>query len=237
MVDVQNVRGGKGLEPIAKEVNGILDAIYTKSKATTEQFFGWFASRPDPVVLSHWLRSRAWREIDYVMLLNAEINRYGMLFSRKHITLLAKQSFQEAEHYEQVGDAIESLGGTVPTTVPAESEAWSKFLWDCLDRHPLAAVAAWNASETSATASVEPILSAADKFGFEQVAKVHRKISIDEKFHVGLGRQILSSYAKTHHDRDEILLAMRGMQEIAQSMFEFSWDGADTFVSDGTALT
>jgi 1,2-phenylacetyl-CoA epoxidase catalytic subunit len=48
---------------------------------------------------------------------------------------------------------------------------------------------------------------------------VHRKIEIDEKFHVGLGRQILARYAKTDDDRKEILRAMRGMHDIALNMF------------------
>lgn len=220
MVDVRNVRGGNGLESINEEVNQILETIYENSKRTTEKFFREFAEDPDPVILARWLRSRAWREIDYVMLLNAEVNRYGLSFERKHITLLAKQSFQEAEHYELVSAAVETLGGTAPTSVPPESVKWSEFLWDCLDRHPIAAVAGWNASETSATASLEPIFLAAERFGFDEVARIHKKIEIDEKFHIGLGRQILSRYAATDEDREEILRAMRGMRDIAVSMFE-----------------
>ncbi|MDF2810776.1 MAG: hypothetical protein K0S56_1807 [Microvirga sp.] len=61
-------------------------------------------------MLAKWLETRAWREIDYVFLLNEQIRRYGMGSKRKHITLLAKQSFQEAEHYEDVGRAVESNG-------------------------------------------------------------------------------------------------------------------------------
>lgn len=220
MVDIRNVRGGNGLDPINDEVNEILDTIFNNSKRTAETFFREFAEDPEPAILARWLRSRAWREIDYVMLLNAEVNRYGLSFERKHIRLLAKQSFQEAEHYELVCAAIESLGGTAPTSVPPESVKWSRFLWDCLDRHPIAAVAAWNASETSATASLEPIFLASERFGFDEVARVHKKIEIDEKFHVSLGRQILSRYAVTDMDREEVLRAMRGMRDIAVSMFE-----------------
>lgn len=153
MVNVRNVRGGTGLDPISAEVDEILDSIFANAKRTSEQFFDSFALNPQPIILAEWLATRAWREIDYVFLLNEEIRRYGLGFERKHITLLAKQAFQEAEHYEAVSHAVESLGGTAPTSVPPDSRVWSEFLWDCLDRHPLAAVAAWNASETSATGS------------------------------------------------------------------------------------
>ncbi|ORA31728.1 hypothetical protein BST13_24360 [Mycobacterium aquaticum] len=219
MVNVRNVRGGTGLDPIKGEVDEILDSIFATAKRTSEEFFESFALDPQPIILAEWLATRAWREIDYVFLLNEEIRRYGLGFERKHITLLAKQAFQEAEHYEAVSGAVESLGGTAPTTAPADSQAWSEFLWECLDRHPLAAVAAWNASETSATGSLEPTFLAGERHGFDEVVRVHRKIEIDEKFHVGLGRQILSRYAETDDDRNEILRAMRGMRDIAANMF------------------
>ncbi|WP_171011592.1 MULTISPECIES: hypothetical protein [unclassified Gordonia (in: high G+C Gram-positive bacteria)] len=219
MVSVRNVRGGTGLDPIIDEVNEILDAIFSNARRTSEDFFDNFSRDPKPIILAEWLATRAWREIDYVFLLNAEIQRYGMGFERKHVTLLAKQAFQEAEHYELVGNAVESLGGKVPTSVPADSLQWSEFLWDCLDRHPLAAIAAWNASETSATGSLEPTFLAGEQHGFDEVVRVHRKIEIDEKFHVGLGRQILARYARTDEDRKEILRAMRGMHDIALHMF------------------
>ncbi|MCT1356280.1 MULTISPECIES: hypothetical protein [unclassified Gordonia (in: high G+C Gram-positive bacteria)] len=219
MVSVRNVRGGTGLDPIIDEVNEILDAIFSNARRTSKDFFDNFSRDPKPIILAEWLATRAWREIDYVFLLNAEIQRYGMGFERKHVTLLAKQAFQEAEHYELVGNAVESLGGTVPTSVPADSLQWSEFLWDCLDRHPLAAIAAWNASETSATGSLEPTFLAGEQHGFDEVVRVHRKIEIDEKFHVGLGRQILARYARTDEDRKEILRAMRGMHDIALHMF------------------
>ncbi|TCP51837.1 hypothetical protein EV191_1061 [Tamaricihabitans halophyticus] len=92
-------------------------------------------------------------------------------------------------------------------------------MWDCLDRHPLAAIAAWNVSETSATGSLEPTFLAGEQHGFDEVVRVHRKIEVDEKFHVGLGRQVLARYAATDDDRNEILRAMRGMHSIASEMF------------------
>jgi hypothetical protein len=219
MADPRNVRGGSGLDPIRAEVDEVLDSVFMNAKTSSEWFFGSFAKNPEPLILANWLATRAWREIDYVFLLNAEINRYGLNFERRHITLLAKQAFQEAEHYELVSHAVESLGGTAPTSVPPDSVRWSEFLWACLDRHPLAAIAAWNASETSASGSIEPTLAAAERHGFDEVLRVHKKIEIDEKFHVGLGRQVLSRYAKTDDDREEILRAMRGMRDIATTMF------------------
>ncbi len=219
MVDVRNVRGGDGLVGISEEVDQILDSVVESTRLATEAFFESYDKNPDPKVLAAWLEPRAWREIDYVFLLNEQIRRYGMGFSRTHITLLAKQSFQEAEHYEAVGKAIESLGGTVPVSVPEEARPWSEFLWDCLERHPLAAIAAWNVSETSASGSFEPTFRAGERHQFDEVVRVYRQIEIDEKFHVGLGRQILSSYARTDHDREEILRAMRGMRDIAWKTF------------------
>lgn len=219
MVDVRGVRGGDGLEGIRDEVNEILDSVVENTRQATEAFFAHYDKNPDPKLLASWLEPRAWREIDYVFLLNEQIRRYGMGFSRKHLTLISKQSFQEAEHYEIVGNAIESLGGTVPKSVPDVAKPWSDFLWDCLDRHPLAAIAAWNVSETSASGSFEPTFKAGEKHGFDEVVRVYKQIETDEKFHVGLGLQILSTYAQTDEDRAEILRAMRGMRDIAWKTF------------------
>jgi len=218
MVRVHGARGG-GLAAIGAEVDEIMESVAASTGRATEQFFAAYAADPDPRVLAAWLAPRAWREIDYVFLLNEEIRRYGFGFERKHVALLAKQSFQEAEHYELVGRAIESLGGTVPVAVPAEAQPWHRFLWDCLDRHPLAAIAAWNVSETSASASFEPTFKAGERHGFDEVVRVYRRIEADERFHVGLGRQLLSRYARTDSDRAEILRAMRGMRDIAWRTF------------------
>jgi hypothetical protein len=219
MVDVRNVRGGDGLAGIADEVDEILDSVFKSTEKATEQFFANYDKNPDPLLLANWLAPRCWREIDYVFLLNEQIRRYGLSFERKHITLLAKQSFQEAEHYEMVGAAIVSLGGTVPVSVPAQALPWSEFLWDCLERHPLSAIAAWNCSETSASGSFAATFLAGERHGFDEVVRIYRQIERDEKFHVGLGRQILAAYARTDEDRAEILRAMRGMRDIAWKTF------------------
>lgn len=219
MLDVNQVRGGDGLEPIRDEVDEILESVFQTTRQATQTFFDSLRDNPNPLALATWLETRAWREIDYVFLLNEQIRRYGMGFQRRHITLLAKQSFQEAEHYEAVGRAVESLGGTVPTTVPGAAMQWSNFLWQCMDRHPLTGIAAWYVSETSASGSFEPTFVGAARHGYTDVVKIYKQIEIDEKFHTGLGRQILATYAKTDRDREEILRAMKGMRDIAWKSF------------------
>src|ERR1043165_8706684 len=103
MLDVKKVRGGDGLAPISAQVDEILESVFETTRKATEAFFNAYNENPNPKQLATWLETRAWREIDYVFLLNEQIRRYGMRFRRNHITLLAKQSFQEAEHYEDVG--------------------------------------------------------------------------------------------------------------------------------------
>lgn len=219
MLDTRAVKGGDGLAPINAEVDQILDDVMGATREATINFFAAYDKNPNPKTLATWLETRAWREIDYVFLLNEQIRRYGLGFERKHITLLAKQAFQEAEHYEDVGRAVESLGGKVPVTVPAPAVPWSNWLWSCMDRHHLAGIAAWYVSETSAGASFEPTFQGAERHGHMDVVKIYKQIEIDEKFHTGLGRQILSTYCKTDHDREEILRAMRGMRDIAWTTF------------------
>jgi hypothetical protein len=219
MLETRKVRGGNGLASIEKEVDRILDEVSKTTEEATRDFFDAYTKNPNPLVLASWLETRCWREIDYVFLLNEQIRRYGMRFQRNHITLLAKQSFQEAEHYEALGKAVESLGGIVPTSVPAAAVPWSKFLWECMERHHLAAIAAWYVSETSASGSFEPTFVGAERNGHMDVVKIYKQIEIDEKFHTGLGRQVLSTYAETDEDREEILRAMRGMRDIAWRSF------------------
>jgi hypothetical protein len=219
MLDVKKVRGGNGLDPIGAEVDEILASAEEAARVATKSFFDSFQTDPNPAALATWLETRVWREIDYVYLLNDQIRRYGMRLQRKHITLLAKQSFQEAEHYEDLGRVLENLGGTVPTAVPAQAQEWSDWLWDCMGRHHLAGIAAWYVSETSASGSFEPTFEGCGRHGYTDVVKCYKQIEIDEKFHTGLGRQILSTYTQTDEDRAEILRAMRGMQKIAWKTF------------------
>jgi hypothetical protein len=218
-LDTSKVRGGSGLDPISQEVDAILDNVFQITRQATQNFFDSYHQNPNPKALATWLETRAWREIDYVFLLNEQIRRYGMGFRRSHITLLAKQSFQEAEHYEAVGKAVESLGGVVPTSVPAAAVEWSNWLWSCMDRHPLGAIAAWYCSETSASGSFEPTFVGAERHGHKEVVRIYKQIEIDEKFHTGLGRQILAAYTRTDQDREEILRAMNGMRDIAWKSF------------------
>ncbi|MEW9805268.1 hypothetical protein ABUE31_04605 [Mesorhizobium sp. ZMM04-5] len=219
MLDTKQVRGGNGLAAIDAEVDEILESVEEITRDATKSFFDKYSENPNNAVLASWLETRCWREIDYVFLLNEQIRRYGMRFQRNHITLLAKQSFQEAEHYEALGKAVESLGGIVPTSVPVAAVPWSNFLWECMDRHHLAAIAAWYVSETSASGSFEPTFVGAERHGHTDVVKIYKQIEIDEKFHTGLGRQVLSTYAETDEDREEILRAMRGMRDIAWKSF------------------
>lgn len=214
-LDTSKVRGGAGLDPIGEQVDAILASAFETAKDATTAFFASYDKDPNPKALAAWLANRAWREIDYVMLLNEQIRRYGLTYKRNHITLLAKQSFQEAEHYDAVGKLVESLGGEVPISVPPIAKPWSRFLWESMDRHPLGAIAAWYASETSATGAFEPLFAGAERHGHKDVIKVYRQIEIDEKFHTGLGRQVLATYARTDEDRAEILRAMSGMRDIA----------------------
>lgn len=219
MADVRKVRAGTPLAAAEDEIDEIMDAVVDSTRRATDDFFSAYDEDPDPGTLATWLRPRCWREIDYVFLLNEEIRRYWLGFQRRHVTLLAKQSFQEAEHYDMVGRVIESLGGSVPTAVPAEAVPWSEFMWECLDRHPLAAIAAWNVSETSASGSFARTIDAGRRHGLDEVVRIYEQIEKDERFHVGLGRQVLAAYATTDADRAEVLRAMRGMRDIAWTTF------------------
>ena len=124
-LDTTKVRGGNGLDAIIDEVDEVLKSAFETTKSATEAFFESYDRNPNPKALAAWLANRCWREIDYVLLLNEQIRRYGLAYNRRHITLLAKQSFQEAEHYEALGKLVEALGGEVPTSVPAIAAPWS----------------------------------------------------------------------------------------------------------------
>ena len=214
-LDTTKVRGGNGLDAIRDEVDEVLKSAFDTTKSATEAFFKSYDEGSE----SKGARCLAGKSmLARDRLCHAAQRADPPLrprFKRHHITLLAKQSFQEAEHYETVGKLVETLGGEVPTSVPAIAAPWSKFLWDSMDRHPLGAIAAWYASETSATGAFEPLFAGVERHGLKDVAKAYRQIEIDEKFHTSLGRQILSTYAKTDEDRAEILRAMRGMRDIA----------------------
>ena len=150
-------------------------------------------------------------------MLGEEIRRYGMRFERKHVTALARQLHDEAEHYDAVGRIIERLGGDVPTAPPPSAEEWSAFLWESLERRPLGAIAAWNMSETAATGTLDGIVAAGRRYDLPDVARAYEGIIKDEKFHVGLGRLLLDRYAVDEHDLAEVRRAMAGMAAIVVS--------------------
>jgi hypothetical protein len=206
----------RGLEPIQDEVDQIRVTAAEGVRIATEDFFAAYDRDPNPSRLAAWFIPRCWREIDYVFMLNEEIRRYGLGFDRKHITALSKHSFQEAHHYEMVGRIIESLGGEVPVTVPQSARAWSELLWDCLDRHRLSAIAAWNISETAAGGSFDATLSATQRYQDQvpEAFRIYKQIVKDEDFHLGLGQLLLDRYAETDSDHDEVLHAMREMVDL-----------------------
>jgi hypothetical protein len=206
----------RGLEPIQDEVDQIRVTAAEAVRIAAKDFFAEYDKDPDPLRLAAWFVPRCWREIEYVFMLNEEIRRYGLGFERKHITALSKHSFQEAQHYEMVGRVIEHLGGEVPVTVPESARAWSELLWDCLDRHRLSAIAAWNISETAAGGSFDATLAATQGYQEQmpEAFRIYKQIVKDEEFHLGLGQLLLDRYAETDNDHDEVLRAMREMVDL-----------------------
>jgi hypothetical protein len=206
----------RGLGPIQDEVDQLRATAAGAVRAAAESFFADYSKDADPLRLAAWFVPRCWREIEYVFMLNEEIRRYGLGFERKHITALSKHSFQEAQHYEMVGRIIECLGGEVPVTVPESARTWSELLWDCLDRHRLSAIAAWNISETAAGGSFDATLAASERYQDQmpEAFRIYKRIVKDEDFHLGLGQLLLDRYVETYNDREEVLRAMREMLDL-----------------------
>ena len=209
--------GRKGLDPIRDEIDELCRAATAEVRARADAFWAEYERERDPAKLAAWFVPRCWREIDYVFMLGEELRRYGMRFERKHVTALARQLHDEAEHYEAVGRIIEELGGQVPTAPPPSAERWSAFLWESLERHPLGGIAAWNMSETAATGTLEGIVEAGQRYELPNVARSYEVIIKDERFHVGLGRLLLDRYARSDGDLAEVRRAMAGMAEIVVS--------------------
>jgi hypothetical protein len=202
------------LSPRVDELEDAREQAIADVRRKTDEFWDSQSGGRDPEELVAWFQPRCWREIDYVLMLGEEIRRYGFGFERKHITGLAKQLFQEAEHYESVGRIIVGLGGDVPTEPPPSARAWSAYIWDCLDRHPLSAIAAWYMSETAATGTLEGIVAAGKRFDMPDVIKAYEQIIKDEAFHLGLGRLLLERYVASEADADEVLRSIHGMAEL-----------------------
>ena len=204
----------RGLDPIRAEIDALCEATVAEVRRRADAYWDSYAADRDDATLAAWFVPRCWREIDYVYMLGEQIRRYGVRFERRHVTALARQLLDEAEHYDDVGRIIERLGGTVPTEPPPSAVTWSKFLWDCLDRHFLGAIAAWNMSETAATGTLEGIVAAGQKYDLPDVVKTYEQIIRDEKFHVGLGRALLDRYIADERDLAEVHRAMTTMAAI-----------------------
>ena len=204
----------RGLDPIRAEIDALCEATVAEVRRRADAYWDSYAADRDDATLAAWFVPRCWREIDYVYMLGEQIRRYGVRFERRHVTALARQLLDEAEHYDDVGRIIERLGGTVPTEPPPSAVTWSRFLWDCLDRHFLGAIAAWNMSETAATGTLEGILAAGQKYDLPDVVKTYEQIIRDEKFHVGLGRALLDRYIADERDLAEVHRSMTTMAAI-----------------------
>jgi hypothetical protein len=202
------------LAPLIDEIEDIRERSIADVRSKTDGFWETQDGVEDRETLIAWFQPRCWREIDYVFMLGEEIRRYGFGFERKHVTALAKQLFQEAEHYESVGRIIVGLGGEVPTEPPAAARDWSAYLWECLDRHPLSAIAAWYMSETAATGTLEGIVAGGERFDMPDVVTTYQQIIKDEAFHLGLGRLLLERYVASQADAEEVLRSIRGMAEL-----------------------
>ena len=202
------------LAPLIEEIEDLRERSITEVRRKTDAFWETQDGAEHREALVAWFQPRCWREIDYVFMLGEEIRRYGLGFERKHVTALAKQLFQEAEHYESVGRIIVGLGGEVPTEPPPAARAWSAYLWDCLDRHPLSAIAAWYMSETAATGTLEGIVAGGERFRMPDVVTTYRQIIKDEAFHLGLGRLLLDRYVASPADAAEVVHSIRGMAEL-----------------------
>jgi hypothetical protein len=202
------------LSPRVEELEDVRAEAITVVRQKTDEFWDSQDGEPSREELVAWFQPRCWREIDYVHMLGEEIRRYGFGFERKHITGLAKQLFQEAEHYESVGRIIVGLGGEAPTAPPPSAEAWSAFIWDCLDRHPLSAIGAWYMSETAATGTLEGIVAAGKRLEMPDVIKAYEQIIKDEAFHLGLGRLLLERYVSSESDAEEVMRSIHGMAEL-----------------------
>jgi hypothetical protein len=202
------------LAPLIAEIEDMRERSIIEVRQKTDAFWEQQDGADNREALVAWFQPRCWREIDYVFMLGEEIRRYGLGFERKHVTALAKQLFQEAEHYESVGRIIVGLGGEVPTEPPQAARAWSAYLWECLDRHPLSAIAAWYMSETAATGTLEGIVAGGERFRMPGVVAAYQQIIKDEAFHLGLGRLLLERYVASPADAAEVIRSIRGMAEL-----------------------
>ena len=150
----------RGLDPIRAEIDDALRDHHRRGAAARRRLLGVVRGDRDDAMLAAWFVPRCWREIDYVYMLGEQIRRYGVRFERRHVTALARQLLDEAEHYDDVGAHHRAARRDGADRAAAVGRDVEPFLWDCLDRHPLGAIAAWNMSETAATGTLEGIVAA-----------------------------------------------------------------------------
>src|SRR3954451_15409205 len=151
------------LDPIRAEIDALSAATVAEVRRRADAYWESYAAERDDAMLAAWFVPRCWREIDYVYMLGEQIRRYGVRFERRHVTALARQLLDEAEHYDDVGRIIERLGGAAPTEPPPSAATRRRLLWECFDRHFLGAIAAWNMSEPAATGTLEGIVAAGQR--------------------------------------------------------------------------
>lgn len=173
----------------------------------------YFETHPTRESMIRWLGTRCWREIDYVFLINAIVNKYWSEFDPKIVTSLMKQSWDEARHYQQLAEIIELYGGKRPLQVTEVDKIWSKVLWDSVDKDKVAAISGWHLSETSGEGTFKFVIEGAKKWNYTEVSKAYEKIAQDELFHLNLGHEILERYAIDEASQKE---SIKAAQQIVQ---------------------
>ncbi len=194
------------------EVETVRKDLMAAANRATQAYFSREPSRESMLA---WLTARDWREMEYVLLIGTVIQKYYGELEQKHLISLGKQLWDETKHYESLGRIVKRLGGRVPTSVSEADAEWSRILWSAVEKDRSCCPAAWYISESSAAATIGPIVQNAGRYGYPDVAEAYAEIERDEAFHVKLGKLILERYTTTEASRQHALAAVRA---IAQTM-------------------